>query len=140
MRTLMLIAAVASLGATAKQTTWVLRNEADKDVVITCALEADASNVKLSMTSPAIRAGKELRYEWGTGLDNDGLGLNGGRWRCEARDARPEAQMADAGGFVTDWGEASVLTVAQDGGRWRVTKRSGAVSVAPKAPAAGVTK
>ncbi|MGY3805389.1 hypothetical protein ACWNT8_15095 [Pigmentibacter ruber] len=99
-------------------TKWNIKNNAKESISLKCGLAN--SDVQVSMSTKIIAAGKSEVFDWGDNYYNDGLWLNAGSWKCEAKNKTKLPAEFEA--FKTDWGESIALVVNEIDGKLKLEK------------------
>ena len=68
-------------------TKWNIKNNSKENISLTCKLLNEDESY-ISMTTKPIMPGKTEVFDWGDNYYNDGLWLNAGQWKCNAKNKR----------------------------------------------------
>jgi len=99
-------------------TKWVLENQTDAPVFLSCDGDSGSARVALrELRSERIPARGRTLFTWPGYYANDGLGLNAARWQC-----RDLASGTVLESFSTDWGEDVRLVLVRMGDRVSLIK------------------
>ena len=99
-------------------TNWNIKNNSKENIALKC--ELTDSEVQISMSTKSIAPGKNENFDWGDNYYNDGLWLNAGSWKCQAKNKTK--LPAEFSTFKTDWGESIALVVNEIDGKLKLEK------------------
>ncbi len=100
-------------------TKWNIKNNSKENISLTCKLLSEDESY-ISMTTKPIMPGKTEVFDWGDNYYNDGLWLNAGQWKCNAKNKGKQVTEFDL--FKTDWGEVTSLVINTIDGKLKLEK------------------